>query len=169
MDINKLNLKPIKNFDGYYISDCGKVVSTKINKNGKVMVTWYGSSGYEDVKLCKNSKTTHRNIHRLVAEAFIPNPNNKPEIHHKDNNPKNNHYTNLEWVSRKENLSHSYNTMPPTRNFKKCELYHNSNGLIKKFNNKKEACKYASENFGCSKTSLMKYLKSGEYKLVLKV
>lgn len=58
-------------------------------------------------------------IHRLVGEAFVENPYNKPEIHHKDNNPKNNHFTNLMWVTRKENLKYSYETMTPIRNFVK--------------------------------------------------
>lgn len=168
MDINKLNLKPVKDFEGYYISDCGKVVSKKFKKP-RVLKTFLGSSGYESIKLCKDNKTTHKQIHRLVGEAFIPNPDNKKEIHHKDNNPTNNHHTNLTWVTRKENLSYSYETMSPTRNFRKCELHHIHKGFVKSFDSKKEACEYAYDNFGCSKTSLMKYLITGEYKLVLNV
>lgn len=168
MEVDKLNFKPVKNFEGYYISDCGKVVSFK-TKEPKIMCTWYGSSGYEDVKLSNNGKISHKMIHRMVGDAFVPNPNNKNEIHHKDNNPKNNHYSNLEWVTRKENLKHSYETMSPTRNYKKCELHHEDNGYIKTFNDKLSACKFASENYGCSHTSLMKYLKTGKFKLVLNV
>lgn len=168
MNIENLILKPVKDFEGYYISECGKVISYKFKKP-RIMKTFYGSSGYEGIKLCKNNKITHKMIHRLVGEAFVSNPDNKPEIHHKDNNPKNNHYSNLEWVTRKENLKHSYHTLPPTRNFKKCELHHQEKGFIKSFDDKLSACDYASAKFGCSKTSLMKYLKTGEYKLVLNV
>lgn len=168
MNIEKLNLKPVKDFDGYYVSECGKIVSKK-QKSPRIMTTWLGSSGYEMLKLSKDGELYWRQVHRLVGEAFVPNPNNLPEIHHKDNNPVNNHYSNLEWITRKDNLRHSYKTMSPTRNFKKCELHHIEKGYVKSFNNKKEACDYAGETFGCSKTSLMKYLITGEYKLVLNV
>lgn len=47
-------------------------------------------------------------IHRLVGKAFVPNPDNKPQINHKDMNKLNNHYTNLEWVTNAENTDHSY-------------------------------------------------------------
>lgn len=168
LNIDSLNLKPIKDFDGYFISDCGKVVSTKYNKK-RILKTTYGKKGYEDVKLCKNNKTTHKMIHRLVGEVFVQNPYNKPEIHHKDNNPKNNHFTNLMWVTRKENLKYSYKTMTPIRNFVKCEIHHVDKGFIKSFDSKTEACNYAHEKLGCSKTSLMRYSKSKGYKLIKKV
>lgn len=117
MDIEVLNLKPVKDFEEYSVSECGKVVSFK-NKEPRVMSTFYGSSGYETLKLSVNNKTTHKMIHRLVGEAFISNPDNKPVIHHKDDNQKNNHYTNLEWTTQRENIAHSYKLLPPTRNFK---------------------------------------------------
>lgn len=168
MNIEKLNLKPVKDFEDYYVSECGKVVSFKM-KTPKILKTYYGSSGYEELKLCVNNKITHKTIHRLVAESFVPNPNNEPVVHHKDNNQKNNHHSNLEWTTQKKNIAYSYDLMSPTRNFKKCELHHVSNGFIKSFDDKGSACIYANEKFGCSKTSLMKYLITGEYKLVLNV
>ena len=168
MNIEKLNLKPVKDFEGYYVSECGKIISKK-QKYPRIMTTWLGSSGYEMLKLSKDGELYWKQVHRLVGEAFVSNPDNLPEIHHKDNNPVNNHYSNLEWITRKDNLKHSYKTMSPTRNFKKCELHHIEKGHIKSFDNKKEACDYANEKFGCSNTSLMKYLITGEYKLVLNV
>ena len=168
MNIEKLNLKPVKDFEGYYVSECGKIISKK-QKYPRIMPTWLGSSGYEMLKLSKDGELYWKQVHRLVGEAFVSNPDNLPEIHHKDNNPVNNHYSNLEWITRKDNLKHSYKTMSPTRNFKKCELHHIEKGHIKSFDNKKEACDYANEKFGCSNTSLMKYLITGEYKLVLNV
>lgn len=59
-------------------------------------------SKYLGVALGRRSKT-RLYVHRLVAEAFVPNPNNHPEVDHLDNNKHNNHYKNLEWVTRSEN------------------------------------------------------------------
>lgn len=63
--------------------------------------------GYLHVYLYNNGKRTTANIHRLVAEAFIPNPNNLPQINHKDTNKQNNHIDNLEWCTAKENTQHA--------------------------------------------------------------
>jgi hypothetical protein len=62
------------------------------------------------VGLRKNSKVKRFLVHRLVAEAFIPNPENKPQINHIDGNPANNHVNNLEWVTSFENMRHAQNT-----------------------------------------------------------
>lgn len=62
-------------------------------------------NGYQLIKLYK-SKTC--SIHRLVAETFIDNPENKPEVNHKDSNRANNSVNNLEWVTKSENVQHSY-------------------------------------------------------------
>ena len=100
-------LKDIKGFEQYYsISDDGKVYSKvrniylKLNnkKNGYVYVTLQ----------VKNKKYTKR-VHRLVAEAFIPNPQNKPFVNHIDGNKSNNVVQNLEWVTGSENNIHAMN------------------------------------------------------------
>jgi len=66
-----------------------------------------GTPTYPFVVLCFNGKRLNRFVHRLVAEAFIPNPDNKPEVNHKDKDPENNAVSNLEWVTREENIEHS--------------------------------------------------------------
>jgi hypothetical protein len=90
--------KKINDFE-YEVSNFGKVRrigknELKLNKNTR---------GYLIIKLYKNSITSTKKVHRLVALAFIPNPDNKPLIDHIDNNPLNNHYGNLRWASYSEN------------------------------------------------------------------
>ena len=62
--------------------------------------------GYLGVALLKNNKHYHKLIHRLVAQAFIPNPDNKPQVNHIDENKANNHVSNLEWTTAKENCNY---------------------------------------------------------------
>jgi len=95
--------KPIKDFDGYFISNFGRVKNSK----GKILKYYVQNSGYQVIKLHKNKKGHHKLIHRLVAETFIDNPNNKPEVNHKDGNKQNNKVENLEWVTPSENRKHA--------------------------------------------------------------
>lgn len=154
--------KRIKDFEDYAITDKGEVISYKY-KTPRKLATWYQKSGYENIKLSKDNKTYHKLIHRMVAEAFIPNPNNLPEVNHKDNNPKNNCVENLEWCDRKYNLEQSYETMSAIRNFKECSLF-KDNELIGSFKSKAEASRFASEQ-GASYSGMIKYGKSKGYEI----
>lgn len=109
--------KDIKNYEGLYqVSNLGNVKSLERNKsNGKGLVkidekiltqnitNW----GYCKVALYKNGARKYYKVHRLVAEAFIPNPNNKEQINHIDGNKLNNNVNNLEWNTRIENMNHA--------------------------------------------------------------
>lgn len=75
--------RPIRDFPGYFITDDGKVVSYKYHER-RVMKTYFQKGGYENIKLCKDNVTYPKLIHRLVAEAFIPNPKNLPQVNHKN-------------------------------------------------------------------------------------
>lgn len=103
--------KDVKGFEGkYQVSNLGRVRSfqrCKPNENKilKHEIMW---NGYSRVGLCVKEKKKRCKIHRLVAEAFIPNPDNLPEVNHKDGNKLNNHADNLEWVSRADNMKHAY-------------------------------------------------------------
>lgn len=157
--------KEIKDFPGYTITDDGKVISYKF-KEPRIMKTWLQKSGYENIKLCKENHTYHFLIHRLVAEAFIPNPNNLPEVNHKNKIRNDNRVENLEWCSRKENLYDSYSTLSQIKNFKECLLVNSeTKEIIGDFKSISAAAKYASENFGCSKSGMIRNYKSQGYEI----
>lgn len=71
-----------------------------VSRNRKYLVTTYYMNG----------KQTLQYVHRLVAEAFIPNPNSYPQINHKDGDPRNNHVSNLEWCTPSQNVRHAFET-----------------------------------------------------------
>ena len=96
--------KHIENFEGYSISATGVV----LNPYGKVLKQVPNKKGYLCVFL-NNKEKKHKQffVHRLVASAFIPNPNNYPQINHKDRNPSNNNVDNLEWCNNTYNQRYS--------------------------------------------------------------
>ena len=105
--------KEIDNFPDYQVSDTGEVRSTKYwgqfkrkNSEGLLQQRTY-KSGYKYVNLYKEGHMYSVKIHRLVAHAFLPNPNNLPQVNHKDENKSNNDVTNLEWCTAKHNLSYN--------------------------------------------------------------
>lgn len=98
----------INGFEGMYqISDHGNVVSYKSGKR-KQLKNRVNADGYHHVALRKDGKAHERITNRLVAQHFIPNPYNKDTVNHIDGNKTNNHYTNLEWADRREQLVHAY-------------------------------------------------------------
>ena len=85
------------------MSNLGNILSLKTNKLLKANMI---ANGYFAVQLCKNGKRKSFLVHRIVAEHFINNPNNLPEINHKDENKANNTVNNLEWCTRKYNMNY---------------------------------------------------------------
>jgi len=77
---------------------------------GKVMAQFLDQHGYWNVNMIIDRKPKKVKVHRLVAMAFIPNPEGKEEVNHIDNNPKNNVVSNLEWCTHKENMDWMHNT-----------------------------------------------------------
>lgn len=95
--------RKVKGFeDSYIVSNTGKVMRTN-KKNNKEMKLAVSNFGYHRVGLCFNGKKYRKSVHRLVAEAFIPNPNNFPQVNHKDEIRLNNNVANLEWCDSKYN------------------------------------------------------------------
>lgn len=91
----------------YDIKRDGSIVS---HKTGKAIYEYVNPKGYHFVRLVINRKKKTVLKHRLIAERFIPNPHNYPEINHKDGNKSNNSVDNLEWCTRKQNVAHAVAT-----------------------------------------------------------
>lgn len=103
--------KDIKGYEGLYqVSNLGRVKSLNYNHTGKEKILKEGkcSGGYVCVHLCKKGKMRTVLIHRLVAQAFIPNPDNLPQVNHKDENKQSNIVENLEWCD--QNYNNNYGT-----------------------------------------------------------
>ena len=98
--------KKINGFENYKISNDGEVM----NGEGKFLKPFKTNSGYLQIHLFKDGKRHKEYIHRLVAEYFVIRPRSIMfnEVNHIDGNKKNNSANNLEWVTRSENLNHSY-------------------------------------------------------------
>lgn len=94
-----MKTKEIQGFEKYLITENGTVINSQTNK---VLKPCNNGNGYLYVSL---GRKNHRYIHRLVAEAFIPNPDNLPQIDHIDTDKTNNNVSNLRWVTRKQNIN----------------------------------------------------------------
>lgn len=88
----------------YQVSDTGMVKTTR---SGKIMTPSVDQRGYLRVALYKSNRNKRYKVHRLVAQAFLPNPEEKPQVNHKDGNKQNNTVCNLEWVTNNQNMSHA--------------------------------------------------------------
>lgn len=95
--------------DDYLISQTGRILSHKRGMWNE-LTPYEGKNGYLYINLRIDMMTVREYIHRLVAETFIPNPENKPAVNHIDGNKLNNDVNNLEWVTYKENAIHALRT-----------------------------------------------------------
>ena len=112
---------PVRGYEGYYsVDNLGNVYSEdriitvivngkeqKKHVKGKQMIPQIGTTGYKNVMLSKDGGYKMTRVHRLVAEAFIPNPDNLPIINHKDENKLNNNVDNLEWCDFSYNVRYN--------------------------------------------------------------
>ena len=112
--------KEIEGFSGYFISDEGRVRSSEVISSGQnyskitvrikpsyILKPMKTNCGYYRVCLYKDGKQYYKTIHRLVAEAFIPNPQNLPCVNHKDEDKSNNCVENLEWCTHQYNNTYN--------------------------------------------------------------
>ena len=155
--------KKIINYQDYLISKNGQVYSTKTNKIREVEIN---DNGYCRIKLMDGTKQGKKfYIHRLVAEAYIPNPNNYNQVNHKNLDKHDNNVDNLEWCSESMNMQHNANNKPEnSKRVIQLDLLDETK-IIGTYNSIKEA----SDKTNINNTSIIhccsgKYKKAGNYK-----
>lgn len=154
----KENYVPIKGFENLYsIDKDGNVLGLKRSKIVKQRISKFG---YCRIKLCKENKLYYFQVHRLVAQAFIPNPNNLPQVNHKDGNKLNNNVDNLEWCTQSYNMKHAYKMGLEKKSGKKVYQYDLNGDLINVY----DTIKKANLSLGLAKktSSLARRCKDGK-------
>lgn len=148
--------KDIDGYDGNYkISDHGRVMSYK-QKIPRIMKMQDDGHGYQRLRLRKNGNYHYCYIHRLVADAFVPNKSGYNVVNHKDENPKNNHFTNLEWCDNQYNLNYGTSRYRAIKNtMKQVVQYDSKHNFIQKW----DSIIQASETLKIDNSSITKNCK----------
>lgn len=156
--------RDVQDYEGVYqVSNYGRikrVEHTKVyksaNQSGKFMAHYrydamilkpcFDSGGYIQIHLCRHQKKRWTKIHRLVAEAFLPNPDNLPQVNHKDGNKENSRLDNLEWVSMSDNMQHAYKTGLNFGRVKAILQFDLNGNFVQEFKSITEAAKAVDRN-----------------------
>lgn len=147
--------KDVEGYEGIYmVSSYGRVVSLKrtdrngTKRNEKIIVQDKNLRGYCRVRLSKDMESKKFSVHTLVAKAFIPNPQNLPQVNHKDENPSNNFYKNLEWCTAKYNTNYGNHNQKVSRTKGRKILQYDMEGnIVKEYCSVGEAAKCNGLNY----------------------
>ncbi len=155
--------KKIKGFSHYSIDEKGIVINDLTSKIKTPTLNLTGK-GYLYVDLWESGEKYRKYIHRLVAEAFIPNPENKPYINHIDGNPRNNNVNNLEWCTPLENVEHASKVLGVMKAYKNhCEKQKRAVIQINRFTKEKvgkyDSIAEASKKTGVPTSGIVNVLK----------
>lgn len=108
--LDDIRIKDIEGYEGKYaITSCGRVWNYS---KKRFVPQWHNGTDYWLVTLCKNGEKLNRRVHRLVAQAYLPNPDNLPKVDHKDTNPSHNYLGNLRWVDNVINYCNRKRNIP---------------------------------------------------------
>lgn len=156
------DLKKINDLEGYFINEEGKIFSTK-QKTLKQLKTRVNSRGYEEIKIQRNNYK----VHRLVAIAYISNPENLPQVNHIDGNKLNNDVSNLEWATNSDNQYHAWKTgLQPKRHASNASLTQKEADAIREeYVNTKIGTLELSRKYNVSKTTIKDILNAKYYNL----
>ena len=155
-------------YEDYEVSNFGRIKSYKYDKeNGKIMKPYRDTKGYLQIDLSldgrKRQNRKHFAVHRLVAQAFIPNPDNLPQINHKDENKENNHVDNLEWCTNEYNSRYGTKSERVAEKTRKPVYSIDADGNIEEFKGIRAAGREMTGNIkNCG--SEIKRAIDGEYK-----
>lgn len=150
--------------DGYEVSTAGNIKSFK-RKTPKILTPTLNKQGYLCVSLIIGNEQKKCSVHRLVAQAFIPNPENKREVNHLNGDKTDNRVENLEWCTRDENICHAIETRlyPHGENFTSSKLTNEQVVYIRDNPNGLSTCKLAAQ-FGVSNSTISEIQRGKRYK-----
>lgn len=168
VDTKKEVWKKVKDNDLYLVSNFGRVKRlTYIGENGlkyreRILSYSVSSDKYMKANLITKDGRKDFRVHRLVAEAFIPNPDNKPFINHKDGNKFNNTVDNLEWCTQQENIDHSFknNLQPKLKNTYAGKFDESTREIIKQLYNDGVSMRQIAIKYNVSHTCISDIIKN---------
>ena len=142
-------------YNGYEVWEDGTIISKRFKKPMKPALN---SSGYYAMSLQLNKVEKRQYVHRIVAQLFVDNPDNKPEVNHKDGNKLNNHASNLEWVTRTENMQHAFSNGLVDNESNRPHNHFNRRKIAAMYDTGKYTMAELGRMFGVTSTSIFRYV-----------